>query len=92
MSTCAAIPIPKYEIGEFIMFDRSKTDYAEDREKGTQLGKISHVEISKGGHKTNDGEADHMPGEWEIRYMVEEHDDMLPERCILGPCVPGKPR
>ncbi len=82
-------PMPKYWIGEHVMFDRSRLSYA--RDEGMMLGTINSIEVRIADPKSKPVDTRNVPGQWQVLYCTE-HNDQVPEDCILGPCVVGKKR
>lgn len=82
-------PSPKYWIGEHVMFDRSKLSYAMD--EGQKIGVIHTIVIQITDPKAKPSDSGNVPGHWQVLYYTE-HDDPVPEECMLGPCVVGEKR
>lgn len=85
------VPVPKYDFGETIVFDRSDSDYGKDNE-GVLFGTVSGIEIYAQNYLVTCGSVKRPAYEWEVRYFLKEHDDLVPERCVLGPATVGEKR
>lgn len=55
------------------------------------LGTINSIEVRIADPKSKPVDTRNVPGQWQVLYCTE-HNDQVPEDCILGPCVVGKKR
>lgn len=74
------VPVPKYKLGEWIMFNRDGASYIEGLE-GNRAGKICSIDI---GMSAREHDCDNKPGEWQIRYWCERVDDPIIDNMVLG--------
>lgn len=91
MTSESTPPLPKYWLGESIVFDRAAYPALGRHGEGRQIGLIHMVEIRISSEKQAGSDTGEKAHQWAVHYWTE-HDDPVPEECILGPCVAGPAR
>lgn len=72
--------------------DRIRELEREGRYHFKQCGTVTHIELSIASNEIRCGTHKIPPLTWYVGYMVDDADDMVPERCVLGLVTLGEKR